>query len=160
MEEQRPLPHYQEWACWGHMEEVRETMRCVKGKSRRGRLGARDGIESGVWVGVDEKDTRKKYPKVGEWNVEILEEQEEIKGERGHKEWDWAESGNQRKKKENNTKPIRTPQNKRLSEEGWDENEGRNGRWRKPVKTPRIEKRHKWVEGQWLRSGMHFFFFF
>lgn len=87
------------------MEEVRETMRCVKGKSRRERLGARrDGVESGAWVGVDEKDTRKKYPKVGEWNVEILEEQEEIKRERGHKEWDWAESGNQKEKKKKKKK--------------------------------------------------------
>lgn len=62
---------------------------------------------------VKEKDTREKYPKVGEHNGQTLE-QEETKGKEKRRAQRMKLSGETGKKNQTkNTKPIRTPQNKK-----------------------------------------------
>lgn len=59
--------------------------------------------ESGAQLAAEGERHQEKASKVGEWNEEILEEREEIKGKReeGHREWEWAErleTGEKKKK--------------------------------------------------------------
>lgn len=60
--------------------------------------------ENGAQLAPEGERHQEKASKVGEWNEEILEEREEIKGRReeGHREWEWAERLETGEKKRHN----------------------------------------------------------